>query len=32
MTLKELLKKAYEFMKELVIDRVNLFERFLEGV
>lgn len=31
-TLKELLKKAYEFMKQFVIDGVNLLERFLESV
>ena len=30
-TLKELLEKAYEFMKQLVIDVVNLLERFLES-
>lgn len=28
MTLKELLEKAYEFMKQFVIDGVNLLERF----
>ena len=32
MTLKELLEKAYEFMKQFVIDGVNLLERFLESV
>lgn len=31
-TLKELLEKAYEFMKQFVIDEVNLSERFLESV
>lgn len=31
-TLKELLGKAYEFMKLFVIDGVNLLERFLESV
>ncbi len=31
-TLKELLEKAYEFMKQFVIDGVNLLERFLENV
>ena len=31
-TLKELLGKAYEFMKQFVIDGVNLLERFLESV
>ncbi len=31
-TLKELLEKAYEFMKKFVIDGVNLLERFLESV
>ena len=31
-TLKELLEKAYEFMKQFVIDGVNLLERFLESV
>ena len=31
-TLKELLEKAYEFMKQFVIDGVNLLERFLERV
>ena len=30
-TLKELLEKAYEFMKQFVIDGVNLLERFLES-
>ena len=29
---KELLEKAYEFMKQFVIDGVNLLERFLESV
>lgn len=32
MTLKELLEKAYEFMKQFVIDGVNLLDRFLESV
>lgn len=31
-TLKELLEKAYEFMKQFVIDGVNLLERFLESM
>ena len=31
-SLKELLKKAYEFMKQFVIDGVNLLEKFLESV
>lgn len=31
-TLKELLEKAYEFMKQFVIAGVNLLERFLESV
>lgn len=31
-TLKELLEKAYEFMKQFVIDGVNLLERLLENV
>ena len=31
-TLKEVLEKAYEFMKQFVIDGVNLLERFLENV
>lgn len=31
-TLKELLEKVYEFMKQFVIDGVNLLERFLESV
>lgn len=31
-TLKELLEKAHEFMKQFVIDGVNLLERFLESV
>lgn len=31
-TLKELLEKAYEFMKQFVIDGVNLLERFFESV
>ena len=31
-TLKELLEKAYEFMKQFVIDGINLLERFLESV
>ena len=31
-TLKELLEMAYEFMKQFVIDGVNLLERFLESV
>ena len=31
-TLKELLEKAYEFMKQFVINGVNLLERFLESV
>ena len=30
MTLKELMEKAYEFMKQFVIDGVNLLERFLK--
>lgn len=30
-TLKELLEKAYEFMRQFVIDGVNLLERFFEG-
>ena len=29
---KELLEKAYEFMKQFVIDGVNLLERFFESV
>ena len=32
MTLKELLEKAYEFMKQFVINGVNLLERFLESM
>lgn len=32
MTLKERLEKAYEFMKQFVIDGVSLLERFLESV
>ena len=31
-TLKELLEKAYEFMKQFVIAVINLLERFLESV
>ena len=31
-SLKENLEKAYEFMKQFVIDGVNLLERFLESV
>ena len=31
-TLKEMLEKAYEFMKQFVIDGVNLLKRFLESV
>ena len=31
-SLKELLEKAYEFMKQFVIDGINLLERFLESV
>ena len=31
-TLKELLEKVYEFMKQFVIEGVNLLERFLESV
>jgi len=31
-SLRELLEKAYEFMKQFVIDGVNLLERFLESV
>ena len=31
-TLKELLEKAYEFMKQFVIDGVNLLEKFMESV
>ena len=31
-SLRELLEKAYEFMKQFVIDGVNLLERLLEGV
>lgn len=31
-SLKELLEKAYEFMKQFVIDGVNLLEKFLESV
>ncbi len=31
-TLKELLEKAYEFMKQFVMDGVNLLERFLKSV
>lgn len=31
-TLKGLLEKAYEFMKQFVIDGVNLLERFMESV
>ena len=30
--LRELLEKAYEFMKQFVIAGVNLLERFLESV
>ena len=30
--LKEVLEKAYEFMKQFVFDGVNLLERFLENV
>lgn len=30
--LKEVLEKAYEFMKQFVIDGGNLLERFLENV
>ena len=30
--IKELLEKAYEFMKQFGIDGVNLLERFLESV
>ena len=32
MTLKGLLEKAYEFMKQFVIDGGNLLERFMESV
>lgn len=31
-SLKELLEKAYEFMKRFVIDGVNLLEKFMESV
>lgn len=31
-SLKELLEKAYEFMKQFVIDGVNLLEKFMESV
>lgn len=31
-SLKDKLEKAYEFMKQFVIDGVNLLERFLESV
>ncbi len=31
-SLRELLEKAYEFMKQFVIDGVNLLEKFLESV
>lgn len=31
-SLRELLEKAYEFMKQFVIDGVNLLERFMESV
>ena len=31
-SLKELLKKAYDFMKQFVIDGVNLLEKFMESV
>ena len=31
-SLKELLEKAYEFMKQFVIDGVNLLEKFVESV
>ena len=31
-SLNELLKKAYDFMKQFVIDGVNLLEKFIESV
>ena len=31
-SLKELLEKAYDFMKQFVIDGVNLLEKFIESV
>ena len=31
-SLKELLEKAYDFMKQFVIDGVNLLEKFMESV
>lgn len=31
-TLKKLLEKAYEFIKQFVIDEINLLERFQESV
>ena len=31
-SLKELLEKAYEFMKQFVIDGVHLLEKFMESV
>ena len=31
-SLKELLEKAYDFMKQFVIDEVNLLEKFIESV
>ena len=31
-SLKDKLEKVYEFMKQFVIDGVNLLERFLESV
>ena len=31
-SLKELLEKAYEFMKQFVIDGINLLEKFMESV
>lgn len=31
-SLKELLEKAYDFMKQFVIDVVNLLEKFMESV
>ena len=30
--LKELLNKAYDFMKQFVVDGRNLLERFLESI
>ena len=31
-SLKELLEKAYDFMKQFVIDGVNLLEKFMEWI